>query len=163
MTSTNFSSRVREAVAEMNNYQAESSRTSLGMRFDWWQNSLALIEQKPVFGHGTGSFKAAQADLIKGSETQPTDNPHNEYLMIAVQTGIVGLTLWLALLGAQLIAAFRLQPPRKFLLQGVVVAMAAGCLMNSFLFDSHQGHFYAIISAIFCTQLKKNGQLALRR
>lgn len=162
-TSTNFSSRVREAIAEMNTYQAESSRTSLGMRFDWWRNSLELIEQKPVFGHGTGSFKAAQADLIKDSDTQPTDNPHNEYLMIAVQTGLVGLTLWLALLGAQFFSTFRLQPPRKFLLQGVVVAMAAGCLMNSFLFDSHQGHFYAIISAIFCTQMKKNGQLVLRR
>ena len=27
--------------------------------------------------------------------------------------------------------------------------MAFGCLANSFLFDSHQGHFYAFLSAIF--------------
>jgi O-antigen ligase len=164
VTSTNFSTRVREAVDEIKNYQAESSRTSLGMRFDWWQNSLQLIEQKPVFGHGTGSFKAVQAELIKDSDTKPTDNPHNEYLMIGVQTGLLGLALWLALLVAQFIASFRLQPPGRYLLQGVVVAMASGCLMNSFLLDSHQGHFYAILSAILlCTQTKKNGQLISRR
>lgn len=162
-TSANFSSRVQEAIEEIKNYQAASSRTSLGMRFDWWLNSLELIGQKPIFGHGTGSFEAAQAGLIQNTETKPTDNPHNEYLLIAVQTGLVGLALWLSLLGAQFIITFRFQPPKKFLLQGVVVAMAGGCLMNSFLLDSHQGHFYAIISAIFCIQAKKGGQLVMSR
>lgn len=163
VTSTNFSSRVREAVNEMTSYQAESSRTSLGMRFDWWQNSLALIKEKPIFGHGTGSFKTVQAELIKNSDTKPTDNPHNEYLLIAVQTGLVGLFLFVALLATQFLAACKLQPPRKYLLQGVVVAMATGCLMNSFLFDSHPGHFYAIISAILSTPTVKNSALLLRR
>lgn len=163
-TSANFSSRVREAMAEVKGYQAESSRTSLGMRFDWWQNSVDLIGQKPIFGHGTGSFKTVQADLIKSSKTKPTDNPHNEYLMIGVQTGLVGLGIWLVFLGAQFIAAFRLQPPRRFLLQGVVIAMAVGCLMNSFLLDSHPGHFYAIISAILCIPPQKSsGLLTLRQ
>jgi O-antigen ligase len=163
VTSTNFSSRVREAVDEMTGYQAESSRTSLGMRFDWWQNSLELIKQKPIFGHGTGSFKTVQADLIKDGDTKPTDNPHNEYLLIAVQTGLLGLGVFLTLLAAQFIAACKLQPPRKFLLQGVVVAMATGCLMNSFLFDSHPGHFYAIVSAILGTPAIKNSTLLFKR
>ena len=158
-TSANFSSRVREALDEVKGYQAESSRTSLGMRFDWWQNSVDLIGQKPIFGHGTGSFKTVQAELIKSSKTKPTDNPHNEYLMIGVQTGLVGLTVWLAFLGAQFIAAFRLQPPKRFLLQGIVIAMVVGCLMNSFLLDSHPGHFYAIISAILCIPPQKGSGL----
>lgn len=162
-TSANFSSRVREAMDEMTGYQAESSRTSLGMRFDWWRNSLALIKEKPVFGHGTGSFKTVQAELIKDSDTQPTDNPHNEYLLIAVQTGLVGLLLFVALLATQFLTACRMQPPRKYLLQGVVVAMATGCLMNSFLFDSHPGHFYAIVSALLTTPAIKNSALLFRR
>jgi O-antigen ligase len=162
-TSANFSSRVREAMDEMTSYQAESSRTSLGMRFDWWQNSLMLIKEKPIFGHGTGSFKTVQAELIKDSDTKPTDNPHNEYLLIAVQTGLVGLFLFVALLATQFLTACKLQPPRRYLLQGVVVAMATGCLMNSFLFDSLPGHFYAIISAILTTPAIKNSALLLRR
>jgi O-antigen ligase len=156
-TSANFSSRLREAFVEIKSYEAESSRTSVGQRFDWWQNSIDLIKQKPLLGHGTGSFGAAQAELIKGSDTKPTDNPHNEYLMIGVQTGLIGLGLWLALLVAQFFTAFRLPPPKRFLLQGVVIAMACGCIMNSFLLDTHPGHFYAFISAILIAPLQKNG------
>ncbi len=157
-TSSNFSTRVNEAVDEIRNYQAESSRTSLGMRFDWWQNSIDLIKQKPIFGHGTGSFRTVQ-ERIKDSETQSTDNPHNAYLLLAVQTGLVGLFLFITLLVSQFIGSFSLQPPRKYLLQGVVVAMSVGCLMNSFLFDSHPGHFYAIVSAILATPTIKTNPL----
>ncbi len=162
-TSTNFSSRVSEAVDEMRGYQAESSRTSLGMRFDWYHNSVDLIKQRPVLGHGTGSFRTVQENLIKNSETQSTDNPHNEYLLIAVQTGLVGLFLFITLLLAQFVISFELQPLRRYLLQGVVVAMSVGCLMNSFLFDSHPGHFYAIISAILATPSIKSNRLLSSR
>ncbi len=162
-TSSNFSIRVNEAVDEMREYQAESSRTSLGMRFDWWQNSIDLIMQKPVFGHGTGSFQAVQENLIKDGDTQSTDNPHNEYLFLAVQTGLVGLFLFVTLLVVQFITSFSLQPPRRYLLQGVVVAMSIGCLMNSLLFDSHSGHFYAIMSAILTIPSTKATALLSRR
>lgn len=158
-TSSNFSSRVNEAVGEMRSYQAESSRTSLGMRFDWYRNSIDLIKQKPFFGHGTGSFRTVQEDLIKDGDTQSTDNPHNEYLLLAVQTGLVGMFLFIALFFAQVIVSIKLQPPKRYLLQGVVVAMSVGCLMNSFLFDSHPGHFYAIISAILATPSIKTNSL----
>lgn len=162
-TSSNFSTRVTEAVDEMRNYQAASSRSSLGMRFDWWRNSLDLIKQKPILGHGTGSFIIVQGELIKDSDTQSTDNPHNEYLLLAVQSGLVGLFLFITLLAAQFIDSFKLQPPRRYLLQGVVVAMAVGCLMNSFLFDSHPGHFYAILSAVLATPSIKSSSFIQRR
>ncbi len=161
-TSRNFSSRVNEAVDEMKGYQAESSRTSLGMRFDWWRNSIDLIKQKPIFGHGTGSFGTVQENLIKGSDTQTTDNPHNEYLLISVQTGLVGLFVFITLLSAQFISSFKIQPPRRYLLQGVVVAVAIGSLMNSFVYDSHPGHFYAIVSAILAVPSIKTNSLLSR-
>ncbi len=150
-TSHNFSTRVSEAVQEMENYHSTSSRTSLGMRFDWWHNSVDLIIEKPIFGYGTGSFQAAQSDLIKKqkSQTQPSDNPHNEYFLIGVQTGLVGMAAFIALLVSQFFYSFKLRPPQRYLLQGVVISMASGCLMNSFLFDSHQGHFYAVLTALF--------------
>jgi O-antigen ligase len=48
-------------------------------------------------------------------------------------------------------------------LQGVIVAMAVGSLMNSFLFDSHPGHFYAILSAILAVPAIKPTTLRFRR
>jgi len=160
-TSHNFSSRVSEALQEMKTYHSTSSRTSLGMRFDWWQNSIDLIIERPVFGYGTGSFQAAQSDLIKKqkSQTQPSDNPHNEYLLIGVQTGLVGMAVFIALLLSQFLYSFQLRPPQRYLLQGVVISMASGCLMNSFLFDSHQGHFYAILTALLIAPVIKDNSL----
>ena len=165
VTSNNFSSRAKEAFEEINTYQAEWSRTSLGMRLDWWRNSRDLIKQKPIFGHGTGSFEKVQDELsiTMRDHSAPTDNPHNEYLFISVQTGLVGLALFVVLLASQFITSFRLQQPRRYLLQGVIVAMSVGCLMNSFLHDSHPGHFYAILSAILATPSINTNPLLSRR
>ncbi len=154
-SSENFSTRFHEAVGEIQNYQPGSSRTSLGMRFDWWHNCITLIKEKPLLGHGTGSFEIEQKRLIEGTKTMKSDNPHNEYLFIGVQVGLVGVVLYLTLLGGLFGASFKKKRPYNFLLQGVVVAMFCGCLMNSFLFDSHQGHFFAIISAILISTQTK--------
>ncbi|SDP10082.1 O-antigen ligase family protein [Desulforhopalus singaporensis] len=152
-TSDNFSTRVKEAVSEVRNYHATSSRTSLGMRFDWWYNSIELIRTKPLLGYGTGSFAAVQGELIENehTRTKASDNPHNEYLFIGVQTGLVGLALFLLLLASLFVYSAKLPPEKRSLLQGVVTAIAVGCLMNSFLFDTHEGHFFAVISAVLCS------------
>lgn len=153
-TSANISSRVQQALQDIIHYEQGVSRTSLGMRLDWWGNSLDLIREKPLLGHGTGSFAIQQGKLIKGSKTKASDNPHNEYLMIGVQLGIPGMALFIALMVSQWLCARSFEPHRKFLIQGVVLTMATGCLMNSFLFDSHQGHFFAFISALFFSSSK---------
>lgn len=147
--SSNFSTRAKEALVEIEQYQPGRSRSSLGMRFDWYINSIDLIKKAPYFGHGTGSFAIQQKKLVRArhQNTARTDNPHNEYLFIAVQVGLAGLLTYLLLLAGQFFQSYRLSEERRYLLQGVVVAMVTGCLMNSFLFDSHQGHFYAFISA----------------
>ena len=155
ISSENFSTRLQQAVVEIENYQPGSSRTSLGMRFDWWHNSIALIKERPLLGHGTGSFEDEQKRLIKGTKTMKSDNPHNEYLLLGVQVGLVGVALYLSLLGGLFGASYEKKKPYNFLLQGVVLAMFCGCLMNSFLFDSHQGHFFAILSAILISTQSK--------
>ncbi len=147
-SSKNFSGRLQEAFHEIQTYEHGSSRTSLGMRFDWWQGSVALIQQKPFWGHGTGSFTQEHDRLIKGSNTKATDNPHNEYLFIAVQLGVLGLLLFLGLFAGGWYTSLQLDKQRRWLVQGVILSMAAGCLMNSFLFDSHQGHYFAFLSGL---------------
>lgn len=161
--SDNFSGRIKEAVTEIETYQAGSSRTSLGMRFDWWQNSLTMIEQKPLYGYGTGSFQEVQKEMIKGTRTMPTDNPHNEYLLLATQAGLPGAILFVLFLLLLLSLSSKLPTPERYLLQGVVVATGVGCLMNSFLFDSQPGHFFAIISATLCAPAIKDNQYRQKR
>lgn len=146
--SHNFSSRIQIALSEIHDYQPQKSRSSLGMRFDWWQNSIQLIQKAPLFGHGIGSYAVLQKQLIEEKKTMPSDNPHNEYLFIGVQAGSLGLLIFVALFFAQLGSANRLQAKDRYLLQGVVLAIASGCTINSFLYDAHQGHFFAMLSGV---------------
>lgn len=148
-SSENFSSRFSTALQEVQNYEYGASRTSLGQRFDWWIGSIELIKDKPLLGHGTGSFTTVHNALIAKTKIKPTDNPHNEYLLIGVQLGLTGLIGYFLLFVAQIKCSLKLQKNDRMFAQGVVVAMLIGCLMNSFLFDSHQGHFFAFLSAVY--------------
>ena len=78
-----------------------------------------------------------------------TDNPHNEFLLIGVQLGLVGVTVFALIFISQFLCSFKLEKPDKLYAQGILIAMVIGCTMNSFLFDSHQGHFWAILSAVY--------------
>ncbi|WP_163339219.1 O-antigen ligase [Desulfopila sp. IMCC35008] len=164
-TSENVQTRAIDAYDEITHYHPGRSRTSLGMRFDWWTNSIDLIKQAPITGHGTGSYETVQKE-IKKKRTKSTDNPHNEYLFIGVQVGLMGLFTFLALLGWQFALSFKLPHRERHLVQGVVIAMAAGCIANSFLFDSQQGHFYAFLSSVLLAsgwELDSQGQAGVER
>ncbi len=152
-SSSNISSRVQQALQDIIHYEQGTARTSLGMRLDWWANSLELIREKPLLGHGTGSFPLKQQELIKDSRTRPSDNPHNEYLFIGVQLGLPGMAAFILLLLSQWFSARDFEPYKKYMAQGIVLTMATGCVMNSFLFDTHQGHFFAFLSALFFSSL----------
>jgi len=147
--SENVSTRLNNGWTEIKNYKHGKARTSLGQRLDWYTNSIDLLKQKPFFGHGTGSFMIVQKKVVESRVTKKTDNPHNEYLFIGVQLGWVGLTIFLLLLGIQWIQSFNLSSRNKWLAQGIILSMATGCTMNSFLFDAHQGHYFALLTGIF--------------
>lgn len=149
-SSENIRTRINDGLNDIRTYQHGISRSSLGMRFDWWYDCLLLVREKPVFGHGTGSFTTEHNRLIQETLIEPTDNPHNEYLFIAVQLGIIGLLAFLGLFVAGWLDARKQPPDRRWLAQGVIISMMTGCLANSFLFDSHQGHYFAILVALLC-------------
>ena len=159
LTSDNFSGRLQEVKNEIKAYEPGQSRTSIGQRFDWWFNSMQLIQEKPLVGHGTGSFPVAHARLTDGKQVTPTDNPHNEYLLLTVQFGFVGISLFFGMIVLQLLNATQLAREKKWLVQGVVLALLSGSLINSLLFDSQQGHFYLFMSAALLSAPQRSKRL----
>jgi len=144
--------RCQELVSETEHYQPGGERTSMGMRYDWWHNAFDLFLQAPWLGKGAGSFPGEQKKLVASlkQNTEPSDNPHNEYLLIIEQTGAIGLLLFIALLAAPVVEARRrgLASDDRRLIEGTALAMALGCIANSLLFDSQQGHFFIMITAL---------------
>lgn len=146
-TSENFSGRVEEALDEIVHYKQGQSRTSIGQRFDWWTIGVELFVKKPILGHGVGSYAVAHRKATAATAVTATDNPHNEYIFLAVQLGSIGLILFLLIFLLQIQESKSISRTDQQILHGVLLSMLAGCLMNSLLFDSQQGHFYLLMSA----------------
>ena len=68
-------------------------------------------------------------------------NPHNQILAVAIQLGLVGAAVLLAMWGAHL-ALFRGGGLTAWIGLVVVVQNVVACLFNSHLFDFTQGWLY---------------------
>ncbi len=75
-------------------------------------------------------------------------NPHNEYLLETVQSGLLGLMVFLTWMWSCYHAAWRLPPARRNLFVAVLSSYMACHLFNSFLLDSSEGHLFVIIAAL---------------
>lgn len=143
----NFKQRFNLAHSEVTQYEHGSFATSVGLRLEFYHNSVKLLKAHPWIGTGTGSF--AQDYLTIAQDKQfATKNPHNEYLNIAVQFGLLGAIILLGMFIVHAWTSFRLQGLRQYFAQAVLVSIAVGSLFNSWLMDATQGCFYVIFTAL---------------
>lgn len=149
-TSDTFHQRINAAAHEGMDWQpGKPSATSVGLRLEWYAASLGIIRERPLLGYGTGSFPTVYATAIAGKNMVATENPHNEYLMIAVQTGLIGLACLLYLFWRAWDVAGRLQQPfYRDLGRGLVMTFVVGCLFNSLLIDHTEGLLFAWLSGL---------------
>ncbi len=97
-------SRVSDAANDVQQYQAGNAKSSIGARAEFVFFSQMLIKEKPLFGYGTGSFATEYAKtggpIIE--EAAPTlGDPHNSYVHIWVQIGLVGVIAFVGWLVSQ--------------------------------------------------------------
>jgi len=136
-----------------------SEEGGLWLRLAFYQNSLAIVRESPVFGVGTGGFAPAFAEKVKNSRVPATSNPHNEYLLIAVQLGLFGLAVLLYLFYTQWRLAVDLPGLlERNLARGLLLTVMTTCLVNSSLLDHGEGIFYAWMSGLLFAGLNSRGQ-----
>lgn len=129
--------------------------TSVGQRIEFYRNTLEIVRQRPLLGAGTGGFKQAYAEQVRGSDQVATHNPHNEYLMVTAQIGLLGLTLLLALFAVQWRAAAQLPSTREQMLaRGMVLSIMTASVVSSTLIDHSEGWFYVWMSGLMFAALK---------
>lgn len=148
--------RVDRVAAEITDWRAGGpAESSVGLRLEWYRMSLSIIKDHPMLGAGTGSPPRIYAERAGGLQTRATTNPHNEYLLIAVQTGLAGLALLLHLFWQQARLSARLASPIEVhLARGLVIMIAVGCLFNSLLLDHTEGLLYAWFTGLLYGGLK---------
>ncbi|MEY4767728.1 MAG: hypothetical protein RL637_367, partial [Pseudomonadota bacterium] len=100
--------RIIQGISEVKQFftlSEQNTETSMGLRLTYWQNAIDMIKDKPILGHGTGSYVY---HYLQSNHLMISANPHNEYLMIMVQLGIVGLSIFLIYLYTQYKYSLRL-------------------------------------------------------
>lgn len=143
----NFKQQFNLAHSEITQYEHGNFATSIGLRLEFYHTSLKLLKKHPWLGTGTGSF-AEDYLAIAHDKQFATRNPHNEYLNMAVQFGLLGFVILIAMFIVHAWASFQLQGLRKYFAQAVLVSIAVGSLFNSWLMDVTQGCFYVIFTAL---------------
>ncbi len=140
-------SRIKEGFSSAKAHLQSSSpqgEFSMGERFTFWKYSAQLIGKKPVFGFGTGNFTNSYQRL----SGKTTNNPHNEFLLITVQLGVVGLLFYLGFLWSQYHYAKNLPEHDKWLAHGLLATLITSSLFNSPFLDHTEGHWFSMMIAL---------------
>jgi len=126
-----------------------STGSSLGLRLEYYRLTFEIIREHPLAGVGTGGFPKAYAEKARERGSYEVRNPHNEYLLVMAQNGVVGLVLLLYLFWRTWQFAPRLATPfETHLARGLVLMIATGCLVNSFLLDHTEGLLFAWMTGL---------------
>ena len=147
--STDFRDRATAVVSEAQAYQrGDEKPTSSGLRLSYWKRSIEAFAERPLVGYGVGSwnteFRRLEGKHLR-KDAQSLRNPHQEYLMWAVQLGLVGIALFLAFLAALVRDASRFPLPMRHAAWSLVAIFAAVCMFNSMLYDALIGDYFCIL------------------
>ncbi|MCX7174781.1 MAG: O-antigen ligase family protein [Proteobacteria bacterium] len=147
--SSSFHARMQETISEAGAWrEGKGDQTATGLRLDYYSNTLAIIRDQPWLGVGTGGFERAYGERIQNTQMLPSNNPHNQYLLIAAQLGLVGLAALIFLYLTYWRQAGGLTPSFQQIAHGVLLAMLVGNLFNSFMLDFTERIFFAWISGV---------------
>ena len=127
----------------------EIKETSTGYRMMFYKNTMKIIFENPLSGVGTGGYPNAYSRVVKDTKMPGTVNPHNEYLMVTSQLGLLGLCAFLYLFLMQWRLASDLHSNfDKIIARGLVLTILTASMVTSTLMDHTERTFYIWMSAL---------------
>ena len=154
LTSQQFNNRVNQVAHEVQSTEnPENVKTSSGWRLNAWKRSIEAFHERPVLGHGLGSWTSA-AKRVEGDKGDDIfgkgnlSNPHQEYLLWAVEFGVMGILLKILFFFSiiKIANSNTFQHPRAITSTLLCIGLAG--LFNSVIFDDLIGDFLLILLAL---------------
>jgi O-antigen ligase len=135
--------------------QRADINTSSGERLIYWETSLRAIAEKPLFGFGSGGWNHEFQNLTDHKLDQSfynIDNPHQMYLLWAVEGGLTGLALLLGLFVSLYMRSRSLAASDARSLQSALAALAVAGLTTSTIYGIGMGDYFCmLIGILLCT------------
>ena len=148
-TSTIFKDRFEDIRQHYIEYD-EHPNTSIGHRITFVVNSFELYKNSPILGQGTGDFpnEYKKINSINSPTVRTTVQPHNMYMLILAQLGILGISAlaWIFYQQFKIALTSKVQ-----LVQHVGVAMPILFLIimwsDSYLLGHYTGNLFILFSS----------------
>ena len=147
--------RYDRTLQDLSYIKDNSFNTSLGLRYIWAENGIANMIIKPIFGHGVGSYKSTIANYYSKNNLNLKDccltqNPHNEFISISTQTGLLGLLTFFGFIYLLIKDFYRTEIGKS-----VITIIIISSSFNSLFYDNVMGLFAVLIISL--TMKKMNG------
>ena len=149
-----FHHRVDLAVKNVLNYNNDIN-SSVGLRITYTINSWEVIKDNPIIGVGTGDYPGEYKKInSKNTPDQPkTTNPHNMYILVLTQLGLIGFVSFLSIFYYQIKESF--YGAERYIRDiGVTLPVLYLIIMLS---DSYLlGHYTTLMYVFFSSFLYRN-------
>jgi O-antigen ligase len=156
-----FKTRVDSSIVEALSYPnidisgGSKNYNSVGLRINFAKNSLEVIKQNPIIGIGTGDFPSEYKKInqINSPNFENADHPHNMYILITTQLGLIGLVSMLSIFYYQIKLSF--YSSNRFIKDlGIALPLMFLVIMwgDSYLL----GHFTTLVFVFFSSFLYKD-------
>jgi len=153
-SSTIFNIRVNDAYHNIARY-VDHKDSPVGLRIAFTINSWELIKDNPLIGVGTGDFpnEYKKINEINTPKLPNSENPHNMYVLILAQLGLLGLVPFLSIFYYQIKLSFK-SSSRFIRDTGITLPLLFLLIMWS---DSYLlGHFTSLVFIFFSSFLYKD-------
>lgn len=111
-------------------------------RSDIWNAGTRAFLDRPLLGFGAATFGTAVTPFLGGYA-----DPHNMPLEVLVEQGVVGFSIFVALLMASALAILRLPPPERKLWAALMVSWFVGVLAINFATSKATWLLFGLLAA----------------
>ncbi|MFW2354241.1 MAG: O-antigen ligase family protein [Hydrogenophaga sp.] len=140
--------RVITLFAEFSQYKDTGVFTnSTGYRLDMWKNALEMFMDSPLWGHGTAGYRVLSEQIYADAGVCAVScvHPHNQFLLLAVDFGVLGLVGYVMLLQRAWVAAFDLSVRYRNLLVAFLAILFVDSFINGPFWVTTERHLFASV------------------
>lgn len=129
-------------LARLGTTTSEIESGTLNGRTEIWAVGMQIFYQNPLLGIGAGNFRTAVGNYFMADRA-----PHNVFLAILVEQGIIGLSAFLFILAAIFNYVFRIPPRERIFLLTLMAIWVATAFTSNWEWRKQTWLLLALIAA----------------
>jgi len=164
-----FKNRVMQAQNDLLKYQTQvinnedfkGTDTSLGVRLHYTEWTFRKFLEKPWLGFGTGSFEYAYGQQVEKyqGKIRSTTNPHNYHVLILIQFGLLGISVYGAIFVTQLLSVRSMPVSYEYRSMALLLPLFYGLInmYDTYMWSHQLQALFAYVTSIFYRRDMWNG------